>query len=188
MKRRIKEKIISKTKHMEHVLRTTVGCNSEVIKLPLGGQVMPYFKDAKGVWNVVLVNQYRIALKKNTLEAAGGIIDKGETPQEALSRELKEETGIRVKPKSIRIVFEEYPMSSIVDAIVFGGIVEIKTGTVKNKKIADDNHERENTRVKIFKLTDLIKKRLAKTLKIDLMTSRLIDEVAKAVGLLVKKY
>jgi len=34
----------------------------------------------------------------------------------------------------------------------------------------------------------LLKKREEGVIKIDLMTSRLLDEIAKAVGLLVKKY
>ena len=187
MRRNIEEKIISKTKHVEHVLRTAVGCNSEVIKLPLGGQVMPYFKDAKNVWHAVLINQYRIALKKNTLEAAGGIIDKGETPQEALSRELKEETGIKLNPLAITIVFNEYAAPSLLDASMFGGISKINADMVinKNRMVSGKN---ERTQVEIFDLKNLLKKREEGVIKIDLMTSRLLDEIAKAVGLLVKKY
>ena len=185
--KKMKEKIISKTKHVEHVVRTADSFNREVIKLPLGGQVLPYFKDAQGAWQAVLVSQYRMALKKKTFEASGGRIDKGETPREALSRELKEETGLYVKPQSIKIVLEEYPIPSLVDTRVFGGIVKINARMVKNKKKRDSGNG-ERTQVEIFNLKDLIGKREAGTIKIDLMTSRLIDEVAKTAGLLVKKY
>ncbi len=182
----MKERVISKTKYIEHVVRTVNGFNREVIKLPPGGQIMPYFKDSQGAWRVVLVSQYRISLRDKTIEGAGGRIDKNETIKKALARELHEETGIIVKPKAIIIVFNEYVLTSLLDTNVFGGIVKINANVVKNKKKRDSGNG-EQTQVEIFNLMDLIKKREKSAIKIDLMTSRLIDEVAKAVGLLVKK-
>lgn len=44
--------------------------------------------------DIYLVSQYRYMLKKQTLEAMAGFIDKNETPLDAAKRELKEETGI----------------------------------------------------------------------------------------------
>lgn len=187
MGRHTKEKIISKTKYVEHVTRTVAGYSREVIKLPIGGQVLPYFKDIKGVWHVVLVSQYRIALKKKTLEAAGGRIDKGEAVQKALARELNEETGINAKPQAVTIIFNEYALTSLLNTSVFGGIIRISANMVKNKKKQNSGNG-ERTQVEIFNLKDLLKKREKGTIKIDLLTSRLLDGVAKAVGLLVKKY
>lgn len=42
---------------------------------------------------VVMVRQYRHGLGVISTELPGGVIDTGETPQEAISRELREETG-----------------------------------------------------------------------------------------------
>lgn len=183
----MKERVVSKTKYIEHVIRTINSLNREVIKLPLGGQVLPYFKDIRGVWRVVLVSQYRVSLRTKTIEGAGGIIDKGEIVQKALARELYEETEIRVEPKTIIIVLNEYALTSLLDTSVFGGIVKINASMVKNKEKRDSGNG-ERTQVEIFNLKDLLKKREEKAIKIDLITSRLIDEVAKIVGLLVKKY
>lgn len=46
---------------------------------------------------VVLIRQYRFGAAEVTLEIPGGMIDSGETPEEAARRELLEETGYAAK-------------------------------------------------------------------------------------------
>lgn len=196
----VTDKSISRTKYINHVFRHVTGSmkrkgvikpfetNTEVFILPGGGgMVLPYFKDSKGRWKIVLVGQYRPAVEKQTIEAAGGRLD-GELPKIALSRELAEESDIKVKARSIKIVVREYVHPSIISASFFGGIVRINQCMVKNKKNAGKKSENEWTQVEVFDLVEILKKRGRGSITLDLMTSRLIDEVAKAAGLLVKKY
>ena len=53
--------------------------------------VIPLTKDHQ----VVMVKQYRHGSKQVTLEIPGGLVDPGDTPESAASRELLEETGCR---------------------------------------------------------------------------------------------
>lgn len=61
----------------------------EVIRHP--GAVAIVALDTAG--NVLLVRQYRTALERVVIEVPAGKIDPGETPEEAVHRELSEETG-----------------------------------------------------------------------------------------------
>jgi ADP-ribose pyrophosphatase len=56
-----------------------------------GGGVLAFVLDRAG--NVVLVEQYRPPLGRTTLEMPAGTIDEGETPEQAVAREVLEETG-----------------------------------------------------------------------------------------------
>ncbi len=44
---------------------------------------------------VILVKQFRHPIEQSILELPGGFVDKGETPETAVVRELQEETGYR---------------------------------------------------------------------------------------------
>jgi len=44
---------------------------------------------------VVLIRQYRHGIRENTLEIPGGLVENGDTPEAAASRELAEETGYK---------------------------------------------------------------------------------------------
>ncbi len=64
--------------------------------------VLALTKDKK----VILARQFRPGPNKILLELPGGMIDKGETPAEAMARELLEETGYRGKLKFVTRSYE----------------------------------------------------------------------------------
>ena len=60
-----------------------------VVELPTAVVAMAITEDQQ----VILVKQYRHPVKRHVLELPGGFIDADEHPQEAILRELQEETG-----------------------------------------------------------------------------------------------
>jgi 8-oxo-dGTP pyrophosphatase MutT (NUDIX family) len=60
-----------------------------VLECPAWCNVIPLTNDNE----VVLIDQFRQGIEKISLEIPGGIVDEGETPQQAVERELLEETG-----------------------------------------------------------------------------------------------
>lgn len=160
-----------------------------VIEGPDGAQILPYFKTDSG-WKVVMVELFRIALPGQTLEAAGGEIDENEKdPRLTMARELKEETGIEVHHDDIRIVLEELTQPSIMAATAFGGIVEILESQIPSNLVHGEWDTGEYTVVVIKPLLELLRFRDSMPeARFDLWASRLLDEVAKKVGVLVKNY
>ncbi|MCD6426672.1 MAG: NUDIX hydrolase [Caldisericaceae bacterium] len=66
---------------------------------------------------VVLIKQFRPSVEETLLEIPAGRIDDGETPEQAASRELEEETGL--KPLNLRKLVEFYPTPGFVDEKIY---------------------------------------------------------------------
>jgi ADP-ribose pyrophosphatase len=60
---------------------------------PQAAAIVPLISDDE----LIMVRQYRYALKRETLEIPAGKIDKGESAEECIKRELAEETGFQAK-------------------------------------------------------------------------------------------
>jgi 8-oxo-dGTP pyrophosphatase MutT (NUDIX family) len=74
---------------------------------PLTGEAYDFYVLESSQWvnvipltaenEVVLVQQYRHGIRSLTLEIPGGLVDEGDSPEEAARRELDEETGYDAK-------------------------------------------------------------------------------------------
>jgi ADP-ribose pyrophosphatase len=78
-----------------------------VLECPDWVNVVPVTGDGR----VVLVRQYRHGIRQMALEIPGGVVDAGESPQEAALRELREETGY--VPQSIKFLGRVHPNPAI---------------------------------------------------------------------------
>ena len=150
-----------------------------------GASVLPYFQSA-GRWKIVLVEQFRIAVGKATLEAPGGVVENKENVLKTMARELEEEAGIKVDPDQIELRFREIYLPSLLNGRAWGGIVGINQERYPNLEEPILLRESENGRDsytvrRVFFLDDILELRNDSRLDIiDLWTSRLISEVAAA--------
>jgi ADP-ribose pyrophosphatase len=60
---------------------------------PQAAAIVPFISEKE----IIMVKQYRYALQRETLEIPAGKIDKDESPEECIKRELIEETGFETK-------------------------------------------------------------------------------------------
>lgn len=102
------EKLIWKDKERSQILKTVIfdvnkikrestdGRSGDFIEVKLKPcvNVIPLFTGTDGVRRVVMIRQFRHGSADVTYEFPGGIVDDGETPEQAALRELEEETGL----------------------------------------------------------------------------------------------
>ncbi len=100
---------------------------------------------------VLMVRQYRHPLKETILEIPGGFVDENETHEEAIKRELKEETGYEFS--SITQVGRVSANPGVLENYTYLFLAEggKKTGTQK----LDKNEELELEKISIEKLKTL---------------------------------
>ena len=99
-------------KHRKHDGSWSKELIREVLKGTDVATVLPYDSKAK---KIILIDQFRSGLVENNEEPVikeiiAGFIDKGESPEEAATRECKEETGCSVL--QLKKIFSYYPSPS----------------------------------------------------------------------------
>ena len=90
----------------------------EVVTHPGSVVVLPVLANGQ----ILLIQQYRHAVKQYLWELVAGRIDAGETPKEAAARELIEETGYRAT--KFRIFLEVFPTPGFLEEKMFLLIAE----------------------------------------------------------------
>jgi ADP-ribose pyrophosphatase len=76
-----------------------------VLDVPCCVKVIPFTDDGR----IVLVEQFRHAVQRITLEFPAGVVEDGEDPVRAALRELEEETGYRAASAELLVEFDPDP-------------------------------------------------------------------------------
>ena len=101
---------------------------------------------------VLLVRQYRHGTKEVTLEIPGGLVDPGQTPEQAGARELLEETGYTCS--ELKLLGRVRPNPAILDNWCYSYLAE---GVEKvAEKELDEAEDLELVRVDLSEFSDMI--------------------------------
>ena len=101
--------------------------------------------------NILLVKQYRRAPDKELLEIPAGGIDKGEDPEVAVIREMREETGLR--PQKVERLCGFYTTPGFCDEYLYLYLVE---DMVPDPLSAEDTPGIEVVRVPVSEVRELV--------------------------------
>jgi ADP-ribose pyrophosphatase len=97
---------------------TGVRATREVITHPGSVVVMPILPDGR----ILLIRQYRHAVRRFLWELVAGRIDPGESVRQAAARELIEETGYRAK--RLRVFLDLFPTPGFLEERMYISIAE----------------------------------------------------------------
>ncbi len=120
----------------------------EIVEHPPVVAMIPLDEDGK----LLLVRQYRKAVEQVLLELPAGSVEDGETPEEAVKREMIEETGY--EPQIIRLVTDLYPSPGISTEIMHMYFVSDLKGDGQATEPAD---EIEVERVDVSRAADMVR-------------------------------
>ncbi len=98
---------------------------------------------------IVVIRQYRKGVDDFVYELPSGWIEKSETPEQAASRELKEETGFEGK---VTKMLEMYPLPGLTSMKGYLAIMEL--GEIQGSTNWEDDEEIE---IELMKLDDVLK-------------------------------
>ena len=118
-----------------------VRATREVITHPGSVVVLPVLADGR----ILLIQQYRHAIRQYLWELVAGRMDPGETPKAAAARELIEETGYRAK--RFRIFLDIFPTPGFLEERMFillaEGLTAGEAEPEEDEKIISRSHDRK---------------------------------------------
>ena len=111
-------------------------------------------KDSSRQVDTLLVEQYRPPVGQTTVEFPAGLIDEGETPEDAALRELREETGyVGEKCRVVPQVSRQVNMSpGLTDETVHAVVVEVDLANPYNQSPKPELDDGEHVTVKRVEL------------------------------------
>lgn len=145
----LENKEIFRNEHMQVFSRKLKLPNDKIVDWTFTGK-----RDAVGVVavfeddTVLLVKQYRPAVRMTTLEIPAGLLEEGECPMEAALRELEEETGYRAQ--KIEKIYEYYTSPGISDGKFYLYYAE---DLIKTEQHLDEDEFVEVERVELKNLS-----------------------------------
>ncbi|MCR3761255.1 NUDIX hydrolase [Clostridium felsineum] len=90
--------------------------------------------------DVLMVKQFRPAVMSETLEIPAGCLDiEGESPEDCLIRELREETNLQIEKKDLQKIISYKPILGFSKSILHLYHIEIKKSDLISNKVNDED-------------------------------------------------
>lgn len=122
-----------KEKKFEMVSRKEITSKEQLGARPSGVSIVAYQDD-----KIMLLREFRMSINKSVYNLCAGMLEKGETLEQCIERELYEETGLRVK-KVLKILPPSFAAVGFSDTTTYFAFVEtegeIADNTSANEKI-----------------------------------------------------
>ncbi len=156
-----------KEKKYEMVSRRELNCTEDIGKNPSGVSIVAtcqnmHHNDAKLHCDakLLLLHEFRMGVNKTIYNLCAGMIEPGESIEDCISRELYEETGLKVK-KIKKILPPSFAAVAISDTMTYIAFVEIDETSLPNEASYLENHSSDNEQIEAaFYTRDEVKKLL----------------------------
>lgn len=136
--------IASRKKRIEDLAVVTQKINPDAVR------ILPYYYDEHNQLTVVIIKEFRYPINDFIYSVPAGLIDEGESPEQACVRELHEEIGAMVKSFTLAEK-ASYSLAGLTDESLVTFEAEIENFGKENQKL--DSHE--NIEILSIKLTEL---------------------------------
>lgn len=136
-----------KEKTYEIVSRRELHSEEDLGGIPSGVSIVAYQND-----KMLLLHEFRMGINQTIYNLCAGMMEKGESIEECISRELYEETGLKVK-QILSILPPSFAAVAISDTTTYIAFVEaegcIEDHTSANEEITADFYTREQIKALI---------------------------------------
>ena len=135
---------VGKEKVFELVSRKEITCKEELGLKPSGVSIVAYCGN-----RLLLLKEFRMSINKSIYNLCAGMLDKGESIEDCIKRELYEETGLSVK-KIISILPPSFAAVGFSDTTTYAAFVEVEGNiedhTTENEDIVAGLYTREEVK------------------------------------------
>ena len=143
-----------KEKKFEMVSRKEITSKEQLGARPSGVSIVAYQDD-----KIMLLKEFRMSINKSIYNLCAGMLEKGETLEQCIERELYEETGLKVK-KILSILPPSFAAVGFSDTTTYFAFVETeihdhdKTTLENVEWVADEDGEIRTVKVPVYKEED----------------------------------
>ena len=139
---------IGKEKKFELVSRKEITCKEELGLHPSGVSIVAYQGD-----KILLLKEFRMSINKSIFNLCAGMLEKEESIEECIQRELYEETGLKIS-RVISILPPSFAAVGFSDTTTYAAFVEVEGEIEDHSSVNEDIQAGLYTREEVRELME----------------------------------